>query len=431
MIVLNELERRGEHRFRMQLGDLQRVLAHLGDPQLGVPAILIAGTNGKGSVAAFAESILRAHGLRTGRYTSPHLCHPTERIALDGRNIDPGDFAAAIARVIRAERALSSTEPAPSLTYFELLTAAAFSLFCEHSVDVAILEVGLGGRLDATRLCDARVCVLTNVALDHTEILGESLTQIAREKAGILRAGAPLVTAAEPEIVSRILAPACRELGERCHQLSRDFQITEVGGHATYGAPDLQIDRLRPCLAGRHQLQNVAVAIRTASLFSALDEARVRTAVAETDWPGRLQRLADSPLTLVDVAHNPAGAAALAAEIGRQTFAQLHLIFAVQRTKDWQEMLLPFVPLRPTVALTDAGTPLSLGPRSMIGFCQQHFREVTAPATPQHALACARQRAERGDLILAFGSHYLVGALLAGAAPLGSTDSALQGMVLP
>ena len=264
------------------LDRVRLALEHLGGPERRVPAIHIAGTNGKGSVAAMTEAILRRAGLRTGLFTSPHLVRFTERIRIDGADID-GDHLALL------DEAVAGT--AVPLTYFEVATLLAFLAFAEARVDLAILETGLGGRLDATSVCAPLACAITSIAFDHEAILGDTLAQIAREKAGICKAGVPLFLGRLPPEADARVAESAAAAGAPVHRIGVDFP--EAPG--------------RPALPGAHQQANAAIAAALAgaaalALGRPLAVADVVAGLAEVRWPGRLERVAED--VLLDCAHN-------------------------------------------------------------------------------------------------------------------------------
>jgi dihydrofolate synthase/folylpolyglutamate synthase len=300
--------------------DLERIrglLSELGHPERRGRFVHVAGTNGKGSTSAMIESGLRHAGLRTGLYTSPHLIEPTERIQIAGKPVTQDEFAAALERI-----------PEP-LTYFETVTAMAFLIFAERA-EITVLEVGLGGRLDATNVVDPELCVITPIDFDHEAFLGKSIESIASEKAGILKPGVPAVFATQrPE--------ALAVLRERTEPISlvdvRDVELHRRGSR--FYAGGLQIE----CpLAGEHQVENARVAVTALQALGIGGEA-IQAGIAATRWPGRLERLRESPELIVDGAHNPAGARALAAYVDRFYAGEKStLIFGAMRDKSVEEI---------------------------------------------------------------------------------------------
>ena len=316
--------RGGQPRRKVFSGRDRRVLAALGDPQRRFPSVLIAGTNGKGSTAATLASILTASGIRTGLYTSPHLIRVNERICLDGKLIGDEEFAELFFKVDEAARRLAMEGQLPQMpSFFEVLTAQAFLYFAQAGVEFAVLEVGMGGRLDATNIVDPLLSIITDISLDHTEWLGSTIAAIAREKAGILRPGGTLITLSQPDAeADRVLAEtsaemrvrrvdASRYLGGRgrddCNGSSGGYSVEALGSGICVNSP----------LQGDHQRRNVALAIAAAVELAAghglgISAESIAKGIQQTRWPGRLEHVwRDGVEWILDVAHNPAGALAL------------------------------------------------------------------------------------------------------------------------
>jgi dihydrofolate synthase/folylpolyglutamate synthase len=302
---------------KFELEGMRGLLASIGNPERHGRFVHVAGTNGKGSTSAMIESGLRQAGLRTGLYTSPHLLEPTERIQLGGIPITPAEFAAAFARI-----------PEPT-TYFETVTAMAFLLFAERA-EITVLEVGLGGRLDATNVVQPELCVITPIDFDHEALLGKSIEAIAREKAGILKPGVPAVFSTQRPEALQVL----RERTEPIPLLPIEDIVLHRGGSA-FRVGGLAVE----CpLAGVHQVENTRVAV-TALRQLGVGDRQIQEGIQRTRWPGRLERLREDPELIVDGAHNPAGARALAAYVdefygGEKTT----LIFGAMRDKSIEEI---------------------------------------------------------------------------------------------
>ncbi len=398
---------------RPGLERMRELLTALGSPQHSFRAIHVAGTNGKGSTAAFVASILRRAGYRTGLYTSPHLCDLAERMVVDGRCI-PRDRIAALTAEVRPR---SDALPSPP-TFFEVTTALAFLHFAREGVEWAVVEVGLGGRWDATNLVRPAVCIITNIALDHQEYLGSTLPAIAAEKAGIIKEETAVVTAAEEPALPVIRAVAQEKEAPLLHLQERyrwEVLSSDLTG-STFrlsGFPSpLRID-----LLGEHQIVNAVTAICTVDLLRAEGIALPLQALVEglreARWPGRLQIVSPSPLTLLDGAHNPAGAAVLA------RFLETHLagrrivmVFGVLRDKDWRGMLEILGPLVSRVILTRPENPRAADPHSLLGADRYCIKTDVHPSLPE-ALAAAAATAAAEDVILVTGSLFTVGAALA------------------
>lgn len=280
-------------------------------PEREYKIVHVAGTNGKGSTVAMIDSILRASGMRVGRFTSPHLFRFNERIVVDGEEISHD----AIGRLVKEIRMVAQTHGVEQ-TFFEFTSLMAFLHFARSEVECAVIETGLGGRLDATNIVQPEISIITNIAMDHANILGDTLAQIAREKAGIIKPGRPVLIAEQPKEAEDILRHVAHE---------RTSELTVVH-------PD---DSLHPSLAGRHQIQNASLAFAAASMLG-VDDETIRKGISSTVWPGRMQVLCERPLVLVDAAHNPAGMRALKESLppGLST-----LLFAASQGKQYGEML--------------------------------------------------------------------------------------------
>ncbi len=387
---------------RFGLDRMRRLMTALGHPERRFDSIHVVGTNGKSSTVRMTAAILEAHGRRTGAYLSPHLVSFTERIQVAGRDVAPEAFAAAVARARRAaelvDRGLAADD---RVTQFEALTAAAYSELAAQGVEVAVVEAGLGGRYDATNVIPSSVSVLTGVGLEHTRWLGPTIEAIAGEKLDIVRPGTTLVVGPD-------LAAAARERAEAvaAEREARIVVAAEDPGVAV-GAP------------GRFQRRNFAVARAAAqALLGELDPAAVQRAAAEVRVPGRLQVVGERPLTLLDGAHNPDGVAALAESVAELTAGRRPLIGVVSilDDKDAAGMLRPLVGLCDVLVCTSSQNPRALPPptlQSLAGQLDGPRTEVVA--APGAALARARELAGPGGSVLATGSIYLVGDLLAPA----------------
>jgi dihydrofolate synthase/folylpolyglutamate synthase len=373
---------------------LERVrvaLARLGDPQRRFAAVQIAGTNGKGSTAAMTEAILRAAGLRTGLTTSPHLARFTERIRVAGVEVEGDRLAALDARIVAT---------GVPLTYFEIATVLAFLAFAEAGVELAVLETGLGGRLDAVTTCEPLATAITSIGLDHMGYLGTTLTAIAREKAGILKPGVPCLLGRLPAEAHAAIARRAGEVGAPLRYLGRDFSPPPG----------------RLALAGPHQRDNAAIAVGLARAAAAhlrrpLGSATVADALAHTVWPGRLERIDDD--LLLDCAHNADGARALAAALpeiaaGRRVV----LLMSVAEDKQPREIFEALGPLAHTLVATRADSPRALPADAVALEAARFIPRRVAISDPWDALDEARRRAA-GGLVVACGSIFLVGPLRA------------------
>jgi len=414
--------------WRPGLATIRRLVAVLGDPQTGIPFVHVAGTNGKGSTAAMLDAICRAAGYRTGLYTSPHLLSFTERIRVNGEPINEADIVALteeLKTVCGAHFASETTAPAgdrlPHPTFFELTTAMALLHFRRRAVDAAVIEVGLGGRLDATNVIEPRVAVITNIALEHEQYLGRTLAEIAGEKAGIIKARVPVVTAARGDALAVIQQRAEERQAPivsvpeayrwEARESKLDGQTFDLEG------PRRRYEALRLALPGRHQVENAVLAVAAAEAAQeqgfALDTAAIRRGLAEVTWPGRLQVVQGRPRVIVDGAHNPAGTETLAAFLAEHstTLGRLILVFGVLQDKDGATMLRRLAPLADAIVLTQPPTERGADPAVLMPAVEGHAR-VTVAANVEAALAQARDAARADDTIVVAGSLYTVAAAL-------------------
>jgi len=395
----------------------------LGDPHRAVPCVHIAGTNGKGSTAAMLESILRAAGLRTGLYTSPHLERINERIRINGENISDGDFAAAWTRVHAAiESLLASGALAAHPTYFECVTAMAFLAFAEKKVELAIYEVGLGGRLDSTNIVVPEVAVITSIDFDHENYLGHSIEEIAAEKAGIIKAGAWVVSSAERPEARAVIARRSAEVNARLVEVDtlwrlEDVRVSEGCSRAMASASDSQAKiYLGPALPGRFQLRNALTAAAAARLlaergFNISDDA-IASGIAAARWPGRLERISEHPAVYVDGTHNTAGARELV-KFWDENFAgrRIWLVFGAMRDKAVDEIAGLLFPRAEAVILTEPRQPRAISVSLLAEMTAHLARKSLSIRDPGEALERALEMAQPDDAVFATGSLYLVGDL--------------------
>ena len=391
----------------LKLESVRAALARLGSPERAFPSIHVAGTNGKGSTAAFAHSVLMRHGLRVGLFTSPHLVDFRERIALGGENITR-DAVVALADEIRGALRGSSVE----LTFFELTTVMAFLHFARCDVDAAVVEVGLGGRLDATNVLVPRVSAVTTIALDHERYLGSTIPEIAAEKAGIFKEGVPAVIGRVDLEAGRVLAAAAADRGSPLRAYGRDFRAESADGPFDY-LGRRTIGGLRSGLAGRFQIDNAAVALAAleeGGWLAAIDDATVRIGLEAVRWPGRLEVIRERPLVIVDGAHNPAGVAALVAEVpklvGRR---RVHLVFGVLADKRWPDMVDRLAAIASDVSVVPVRERRSEDPARVAEhfgrFVPTEVRETTVDAVER----LVSNPAFSEDAVLVAGSLFLVG----------------------
>jgi dihydrofolate synthase/folylpolyglutamate synthase len=397
---------------------MQFMVNSIGDPQRAAPVIHITGTNGKTSTARMISALLAAHGLRPGTYTSPHLQVVNERIAVDLAPISKRAFASAFRDAYVAARELER-QLGENPSYFEMVTLMAFAAFADAPVDVQVLEVGMGGRWDATNVADADVAVVTNVGLDHMEYLGSSPPLIAAEKAGILKEGSDLVCGeTDPEVVEVFSDVASRTRVSRSYLRTKDFALlarrTAVGGQliSVKGIHGTYEDVMLP-LFGRFQADNATVAIAAAEAF--LDRALVldlvREAFSAVAVPGRMEVVKRQPLVLLDGAHNPAGISACIEAI-RESFAydDAHIVFGVFADKDYKAMLRQLVPFATALYATQTELARAAPATEIAGEARRlGLERVYEYESVNDALDGALGAASETDLVLVTGSLYVVG----------------------
>lgn len=363
------LSRWPETRIDPTLDRIRDFLALLGDPQDGYPVVHLTGTNGKTSTARMIEGLVRALGLRTGRFTSPHLESMTERIVVDGEPLSEDQFVAAFNDIAPYTHLVDAQHSHP-LSFFETVTAMAYATFADAPVDAAVVEVGLGGTWDSTNVADGKVAVITPIAVDHAKYLGSTPVEIARDKAGIIKPGATVVTAAQDEDVALVLGERCAELGATLAREGLEFgvatRVPAVGGQMlTLQGLRASYDEVFLPLYGAHQAQNAALALAAVEAFvggdDALDAEIVREAFAEVTSPGRLEVIRRSPTIVLDAAHNPHGAEAVVEAIGDSfAFDPLIGVLGVMADKDHEGLLGAFEPVLAHIVCTQNSTDRSM-----------------------------------------------------------------------
>jgi dihydrofolate synthase / folylpolyglutamate synthase len=382
------------------------LLSLIGNPHTFLKTVHVGGTNGKGSVVRMVSGALTEAGYRVGRYTSPHLVSFTERIAINNAEITEQEI---VRLTTRLKKSVDATDPSHHFTFFDFTTALAFDYFREQAVDVAVVEVGLGGRLDSTNVLNPLVSVITNVEMDHMDYLGNSIEDIAREKAGILKEGVPAVTGAMGTPL-RILRESARG---KCPFLVLDesFSFEKTGDQEmAYRGLDWSIPHLHVNLAGDHQLLNGAVALCTLELLVrsgfAVSDSTAITAFAKVSWPGRLELAKERPVILLDAAHNVHGAQALASYLrshysGRKKI----LVFGVMKDKEFPSMLGELLPLFDTIVLTKPDTARAASPHDL----KVLANHALIAGSVREALQKTRETATENDVIVITGSFYTVG----------------------
>jgi dihydrofolate synthase/folylpolyglutamate synthase len=389
------------------LENISWILDLIDNPQASLKIIHIAGTNGKGSVASMLSHILKEAGYRVGKYTSPHLVSFTERIAVDEKQIAEEEVAT-LTEMIREK--VQKADKGRFFTFFDFTTALAFEYFRRRQTDISIIEVGLGGRLDSTNVVTPVISVVTNVSYDHTDYLGHDIGDIAKEKAGIIKSGVPVVTGAEG-IPRRIIEETAKGLDSSLYELNRDFSYEkEKDRMMSYKGLRKSYDDLSISLMGDHQLKNAALALCTAELLPLygfpVGEDSIRRGLAHTKWQGRLDVVHQDPTIILDGAHNPDGARTLAEFLrSHYTGKNKVLIFGVMKDKDYREIIEILAPHVGTTILTKPATERALQPRELEGF----VKNAIVTEDVRSAITKAKNIAGKNDLILVTGSFYTIG----------------------
>lgn len=442
----HELAQTPAHKFDLQ--HMRVLMNALGHPERKFPSVLIAGTNGKGSTAATLASILRAAGLKTALYTSPHLVRINERLRINGEAIHDSEFALLHDVVDRTAEGLVEDGELPwHPSFFEMLTAIGFEYFARNRVEIAVLEVGMGGRLDATNVVEPLISVITDISLDHQKFLGDTVAEIAREKAGIIRPNGVVVTLPQQPEANEVIGNTILELGATgvsavpyvppvspgsdeylvIHPQEKPLaaKIAKVGARDAgvnvfyrYPLPVMGKEiTVETPLLGRHQLRNVALAIAAAEELSkqgfAVSAGSIERGVRETHWPGRFQLFrpsADAPQYVFDAAHNPAGAWALRSTLSScYEDRRLVLVFGAMGDKAIQEITEILFPVAERVILTHADNPRAATPPEIRQAASRVSVDIEEAADVTSALRRAAELATREDLIVVTGSIYVVG----------------------
>jgi len=425
----HELAQTPSHKF--DLAHMRVLLAALDNPERRFPSVLIAGTNGKGSTASTLASILQASGSRTGLYTSPHLVRINERIRIDGKQIGDDDFALVHDLVDRtAERLVSEGEVPWHPSFFEMLTAIAFEYFARRKVDIAVLEVGMGGRLDATNVVEPRVSVITDISLDHQKYLGDTLAEIAAEKSGIIRPGGVVVTLPQQPQANDVIGNTILDRGARAvnavpyvppvSPASSEYRADSATKTPVSRYPMQVMGEqimVETPLLGRHQLRNVGLAIATAEELGRqgfpVTASSIERGIRKTHWPGRFQVLPASggaPEYVFDVAHNPAGAWALRSTLSAgYPDRPLIFIFGAMRDKAIGEMAEILFPLADRVIATRADNPRSANPEEIREAAVRTSTKIEEAADVAAGIEMAKTGAQSDSVVVITGSIYIVG----------------------
>jgi dihydrofolate synthase/folylpolyglutamate synthase len=396
---------------------MESLLERLGNPHRKVPTIHVAGTKGKGSTAALCDAALHAAGYHTGFYSSPHLHTFRERIRRDTRPIPEAEFAGLVDEVWPHHQWVTENSGFGPVTLFEFMTGMAFQCFAKKGVDFQTIEVGLGGRLDATNVVQPDVCVITSISLDHTAILGDTLAQIAAEKAGIVKPGATVVVAPQTAEAGSVIATVCRERKARAIQIGVDVTWEEgpadIDGQCLLVRGRLDEYPLRLPLLGSYQLENAAAAVAALEALRELGHLipsdAVRRGFAQVSWPCRMEVLSKSPLVVADGAHNPYSIGALLDSLPKYlSCRQLVLVVGFSRDKNVAEMVQRLAEAAPlAVFATSSRHPRSMAASEVSARFRAQGIDAVASASTAAALAGALEAAGEGSLVLATGSLFV------------------------
>ncbi|MBI5101936.1 MAG: bifunctional folylpolyglutamate synthase/dihydrofolate synthase [Nitrospirae bacterium] len=403
-----------KHGMKFGLDNITRLMDACGQPHRSFLSVHIAGTNGKGSTGAMMESILRTGGLRTGLFTSPHLINFTERIRINGQEISESDVMGLADEV----RELSGRIDDFSPTFFEVVTTMAFIHFRRMGVQWAVVETGLGGRLDSTNIIHPEVSVITKIGSDHCEFLGNTIGEIAAEKAGIIKQDTPVVTADQAPEAMEVLTRLAREKNAPLSAYRKDFfseLLSETDPLSfTFRSAGVLANIAIP-LRGEHQVTNASLACRTAELIASghpemsLD---IKGGIEGTRWPGRLEMISDAPPIMIDGAHNPDAAAALAVYLKRvlgRNYKRIIAIFGIMADKDIRGILGPLMPLSAEIIFTAPAYGRAASPEVLAAEASASGRRHHKAGTVAEAITLAKALCAQGDLILITGSFYTIG----------------------
>lgn len=404
----------GLQRFGMIFGlsNIEGILRTLGNPHEALKVIHIGGTNGKGSVAVMVASVLRENEYRVGLYTSPHILSFTERIQINGQSISEAQVAAMTARI---KKEIEDAKIPQQFTFFDFTTAMALLCFAEAEVDLAVVEVGLGGRLDSTNVVTPVVTLITNVSFEHRDVLGDSLTGIGREKAGIIKAGIPLVTGVTQKEILRELENICREKGAPLYLMGRDFFGEKEGpGIFRFKGRQWDFSGIKVSLLGQHQIANATMALE---ILEAMEEAgypvtreSIYLGLEQVDWPGRLEIVRTRPWVVLDGAHNPAGAQALCEALSQGfSYDRCYFLLGIMKDKEVEKIVSILVPLSHELVLTQPKQDRAAPPERLLKAVETAGGRGRVIPDVAEGLDTLLSMAGSNDLICVAGSFYTIG----------------------
>lgn len=394
------------------LAQVERILKAIGKPHSEVQAIHVGGTNGKGSTAAMIATILQKEGYRVGLYTSPHLIRFTERIKVNGKEIEKEEVASLTGWMREKIEAAGITPP---FTFFDFTTAMALLYFKQKMVDLAVLEVGLGGRLDSTNVVDPLLSIITNIAKDHEEHLGKSILKIAKEKAGIIKKGRPLITAVTQPHVLRLFSKVCREKKSPYFRVGKEFRyVSKEEGNFNYEGLHRKLWGVHLNLMGLHQIINATTALGAIEVLEdsgyPVSTETMVAGLGEVNWPGRLEMVYSSPKVILDGAHNPAGALVLKASLEKEfQYRHLILLIGMMKDKDIKSILRLLAPLADHIILTQPHTDRAAPPTLLKEVLGQNGKKAEVVEDLKEAIDRGLSMTAEEDLLCITGSLYTVG----------------------
>ncbi len=393
------------------LSKTSNIVKKMGNPHKGQKYIHIGGTNGKGSVSAMIESVLMKSGLKVGFYSSPHLVRFTERFRINRKEISKKMVVELV------EEIKSVIDPAEPPTYFEATTAMALAYFAREKTDIAIMEVGMGGRLDSTNIIRPLVTAITNISLEHQSFLGSTLLEIAYEKAGIIKRGVNTITSATQPKVSKYFSKVCEEKKAPCFQVGKDIRYRSSENGFNYYGLKRKIKDINLSLKGEFQHRNTALAIGVLELLEKkgykLEEDDIKSGVEETTWPGRIQVLSEKPLVVVDGAHNPGAANVLVEAVKNDfTYKKLILVLGVMADKDIDSIVKDLAGMADQVICSSPEYFRAAAPEDLYKIVSPYNKNTKVIKTLPEAIKKAKKQAKAGDMILITGSLFTVGEAL-------------------
>ncbi|WP_319575693.1 folylpolyglutamate synthase/dihydrofolate synthase family protein [uncultured Desulfobacter sp.] len=420
-LCLEKIYKLGRFGIKLELDTISNILSHLNTPQNNYNMVHVAGTNGKGSTATCIASILRAAGFKTGIYTSPHLVRFNERICVNGQQISDADVISAYEAVNVADNRLS--QGSRRATFFEIVTAMAFYHFAKEKAEWAVIETGMGGRFDATNIITPKVGVITNLSIEHTDYLGHTIRDLAREKGGIIKPGVPAVTAvSQPSGIDK-LTKVAKDRGSALYRFKNDFSIRKNPGRSTYNYKGIyqNFKDLTKPLPGEHQRENLSLALAAVELIFKqnqgidprynLSRELVHKGLAHVKWPGRLEKIMDHPLVILDGAHN-LKASVLLGKYLNQTLGdkKLTLVIGILDDKPYEAMLAQLLPMAQRVIVTKAKINRSIDPAVLTAAVKKSFKgELQVIEDVKDAVSYAISTSRNKDAICIAGSLYVVG----------------------